>query len=373
MIDAPADKHLWARSFERDSRDVLALQDELASAIAKEINVQLTPTEQARLTSAPTVNPEAYDAYLKGRYFFNRPSDENLKKAIAQFEEAIRLDPNFAPAYSGLSDAYLWAGFNEGVFIATEAVPRGKAAAERAIQLDDNSAEAHASLAVFKYFYEYDWTGAEREFRRAIELNPNYAYAHYMFGFGLALQGRLDEALAEGERAMELDPLSPVITADAAAAVVWQGKYEAAKQLTRKAGDLDPTFFYPRYLAGWIDLEAGKSSDSISELQKANSLGSPPFVAAWLGYAYGVSGDRTRAMATFEQLKNRSLHGYVAPFNLAIIYLGMGDRVRALDSLEKAYADHSEWMEWLKMDRIFDPLRSEPRFIALMKKLNFER
>ena len=152
LIDAPADKHLWAKSYERDSRDVLALQDELASAIAREINVQLTPGEQARLASAPTVNPEAHDAYLKGRYFFNRPSDENLKKAIAQFEEAVRLDPNFAPAYSGLSDAYLWAGFNEGVFTAAEAMPKAKAAAEKAIQLDDNSAEAHTSLAVFKTF-----------------------------------------------------------------------------------------------------------------------------------------------------------------------------------------------------------------------------
>ena len=209
LIDARADKHLWAKTFERNSRDVLALQDELASAIAGEINVQLTPTEKSRLAAAPSVNPESYDAYLKGRYFFNRPSDENLKNAIAQFEEAVRLSPNFAPAYSGLSDAYLWAGYNEGVLTATEARPKAKTTAEKAVQLDDNSAEAHTSLAVFKLFYEYDWEGCEREFRRALALNPNYAFAHDQFGLGLAFQGRLDEAIAEGKRAIELDPLSP--------------------------------------------------------------------------------------------------------------------------------------------------------------------
>jgi tetratricopeptide (TPR) repeat protein len=192
------------------------------------------PGEQARLTSAPTVNPEAHDAYLKGRYFFNRPSDENLKKAIAHFEEAITLDPSFAPAYSGLSDAYLWAGYNEGVFTAAEAMPKAKAAAEKAIQLDDTSAEAHTSLAVFKLFYEFDWAGCESEFHRAFALNPNYAFAHDQFGVGLALQGRLDEALAEGKRAIELDPLSPEITLDVASAFAWQGKYEAAKQQARK-------------------------------------------------------------------------------------------------------------------------------------------
>jgi tetratricopeptide (TPR) repeat protein len=200
LIDAPADKHLWAKSFERDSRDVLALQDELASAIAREINVQLTPNEQTRLTSAPVVDPEAHDAYLRGRYFFNRPSDENLRKAIAEFEEAVKLDPNFAPAFSGLSDAYGWAGFNEGVFTAAEAMPKMKAPGEKAVELGDTSAEAHTSLAVFKCYYEFDWASCEREFHRAFALNPNYVLAHDQFGAVLAFQGRLDQALAEGKR-----------------------------------------------------------------------------------------------------------------------------------------------------------------------------
>ena len=224
LIDARADRHLWARSFERSSRDVLALQDELASAIAREIHVELTPAEESRLASAPRIDPEAYDAYLKGRYFFNRPSDENLQKAIARFEEAIALEPGFAPAHSGLSDAYLWAGYNEGFLTASEARPRAKAAAEKAIELDDASAEAHTSLANFKLWYEYDWEGCEAAFRRALELNPSYAYARDQFGMGLAFQGRLEEAIAEGRRAAELDPLSPQIPLDATLAFAWKGE-----------------------------------------------------------------------------------------------------------------------------------------------------
>jgi serine/threonine-protein kinase len=372
LIDARADKHLWAKSFERNSRDVLALQDELARAIASEIHVRLTPTEQSRLTTAPSVDPEAHDAYLKGRYFFNRPSDENLKKAIAQFEEAVRLNPEFAPAFSGLSDAYLWAGYNEGVLTAAEARPKAKAAAERAIQLDDTSAEAHTSLATFKLFYEYDWAGCESEFRRAFALNPNYAFAHDQFGLALAFQGRLDESLSEGKIGSELDPLSPQIPIDNIFAFAWQGKYQGAREQAKRASDLDPAYFFPQMAYGWIDIEAGKIGEAIPKLQKAKAMESPAFVTAFLGYAYGASGDRARAMAEMEDLKKRSLHGHVLPFNLALVYIGLGDRERALDCLERAYATDSQWMGWLKKDRIFDPLRSEPRFVALMRKVRFD-
>ena len=214
LIDARADKHLWANTFERSSSDVLALQAELAAAIAREVNVQLTASERSRLTATPSINPDAHDAYLKGRYFFNRPSDDNLQKAIPQFEEAVGLSPTFASAFSGLSDAYLWAGYNEGFLTATEARPKARAAAEKAVALDDHCAEAHTSLAVFKLFYEYDLAGCEREFRRAFALNPNYAFAHDQFGMALAFQGRFQEAIAEGARAIELDPLSPQVLVD---------------------------------------------------------------------------------------------------------------------------------------------------------------
>ncbi len=373
LIDARADRHLWAKTFEGDSRDVLALQDQLASAIAGEINVQLTPSEKSRLTTSRAVNPEAHDAYLKGRYFFNRPSDENLKKAITQFEQAIALDPNFAPAYSGLSDAYLWAAFNEGVVTAAEGNVKAKDAAEKALALNPASAEAHTSLANYKSWYEHDWAGADKEFRQAISLNPNYAFAHDQWALSLGCEGRYDESIIEGRRAEELDPLDPAIAIDNTLAFAGKGQFQEAKDEARRGAELDPTFFFPQMQFGWIDLQQGNVRAAIPELEKAAAMEAPPFATAYLGYAYGAAGDRTRAMATIEELKKRSVHGYVPPFNLAIVHLGLGDLDRAMDLLEQASADDSQWMMYLKVDRIFDPLRTNPRFIALMKKENFDQ
>jgi serine/threonine-protein kinase len=371
LIDARADKHLWSKKFERNSRDVLALQDELASAIAHEIDVQLTPTEQSRLKTAPVVNPEAYDAYLRGRYFFNRPSDENLKKAIEQFEQAVKLNPKFAPAFSGLSDAYLWAGYNEGVLTAADAKPKAKAAAEKAIELDDNSAEAHTSLATFKLFYEFDWTGCEREFKRAFQLNPNYAFAHDQFGLALAFQGRFDESLAQGKLAATLDPLSPQIPIDNLIGLAFSGRHQAAAEQAKRAADLDPAFFFAQWAYGWADIQAGKPSNAILPLKKSKTMESPAFVGAWLGYAYGASGDRAHALPELADLKKTSLNGHILPFNLAVVYLGLGERERALDYLEEAYDSSSQWMGWLKNDRIFTPIHSHPRYLALLRKLHF--
>jgi adenylate cyclase len=371
LIDARADRHLWAKSFERDSRDVLALQSELAAAIASEIKVQLTPSEQARLTSAPTVNPEAYDVYLKGRYFFNRPSDENLKKAITQFEEAVGLDPNFAPAYSGLSDAYLWAAFNEGVITAADGNVKAKDGAEKALALNPDSAEAHTSLANYKSWYQHDWAGADKEFRQAIALNPNYAFAHDQFALTLACQGRFDESVVEGQRAAELDPLDPAIAIDNSLAFAGQGKFQKANDEARRAAELDPTFFFPQMQFGWFDLQQGNVRAAIPKLEKANAMEAPPFVAAYLGYAYGAAGDKAKASAMIEEIKKKAVGDFVPPFNLALVYLGLGNHALALDYLEQANAADSQWMMYLKIDRVFDPLRADSRFIALMKKCHF--
>jgi TolB-like protein/Tfp pilus assembly protein PilF len=369
LIDAKADKHLWAKTFERQSGDVLALQAELASAIAREVNVRLTSSEQSRLTAARSVNPAAHDAYLKGRYFFNRPSDENLQKAIAQYEEAVKLSPDFALAFSGMSDAYLWAGYNEGFLTATAARPKAKSAAEKAVALDDRSAEAHTSLAVFKLFYEFDWDGCEREFRQAMALNPNYSFAHDQFVLALAFQGRFEEAIAESARAMELDPLSPQILVDATIPLLFQRRVAEAKTLARKAAELDPAYFFPVMIDGWAELEMGRFAAAIPALEKAKAMEAPPFVTAFLAFAYGAAGDRTRALTTLADLKKMSPGGTVLPFNMALVNLGLGDRVRALDNLEQALAADSQMMAWLGQDRIFDPLRSEPRFGALLKRL----
>jgi serine/threonine-protein kinase len=371
LIDARADRHLWSQTFERKSSDVLALQGELASAIASAISVQLTPREQSRLATAPSVDPEAHDAYLKGRFFFNHPSDENLQKAIAQFEAAVKLSPTFAPAYSGLSDVYVWAGYNEGFITAAAARPRTKAAAERAVELDSLSAEAHTSLGVYKGWYEYDWEGSERELRQAIALNPSYAYAHDQLNQLLGIVGRFDEAIAEGQQASALDPLSPSILDDLATTMLYAGQTDQALALLSKARDLDPSFFFPAATEGILALQTGRYREAISKFEASRALGAPPLVSAYLGFAYGKAGDRARTMATVEEMRKVSPGGTVAPFNLALVYLGLGDRSRALDYLEQAYAASSEMLVWLKIDRIYDPLRSEPRFVALMRKLNF--
>jgi TolB-like protein/tetratricopeptide (TPR) repeat protein len=373
LIDARADKHLWAKTFDGSSRDVLALQTDLASAIAREVNVRLTPSEQSRLAAASSLDPAAHDAYLRGRYFFNRPSDENLRKAIAQFEEAARLSPEFSLAFSGMSDAYLWAGYNEGFLTATAAKEKARASAERAVQLDDSSAEAHTSLAVFKLFYGFDWEGCEREFRRAIALNPNYSFAHDQFGMALAFQGRFPEAIAEGARAIELDPLSPQILVDATMPFLFQRKLTEARALSRKAAELDPTFFFPVMVDGWGYLEVGQYGDAIPFLEKAKTMGAPPFVSAFLAYAYGASGVRARAMTELSNLKKMSPDGTVLPFNMALVNLGLGDHASALNNLEQAWAADSQMMAWLGQDRIFDPLRNEPRFAALLTKLRLRR
>ena len=371
LIDARADKHLWAKTFEGDSRDVLSLQGELAQAIASEINVRLTPGEQSRLATTASVNAEGHDAYLKGRYFFNRPSDENLQKAIEQFEEAVRLNPTFAPAWSGLSDAYLWAGYNEGFITASAAKPKARAAAEKALELDPNSAEAHTSLAVFKLFYEYDWKGMEEEFRKAIALNPNYAFAHDQFALGLAFIGRLDESIAESRRAEALDPLNPQVLVDANMAFINKGDFEGAKALARRAAELDPSYFFPVMIQGWAEMGAGRWKEAIPFIERSRTMGAPPFVTAYLAYARGAAGDRAGARAALADLKAMSPTGDVLPFNMALVYLGLGDHARAIDNLELARAGDSQMLGWLGHDPIFDRLRGEPRFQALLKALNF--
>ncbi|HZD03402.1 MAG TPA: hypothetical protein VE173_00745, partial [Longimicrobiales bacterium] len=371
LIDARADNHLWGQTLKGSSDDVLALQADLAAAIAREIDLRLTASERSRLAEAPSVDPAAHEGYLRGRYFFNRPSDENLEKAIAQFEEAVALDSTFAPAWSGLSDAYLWAGYNEGFITASAAKPRARAAAEKAVALDDRSAEAHTSLAVFKLFYEFDWAGSEAEFRRALALNPSYAYAHDQFAMGLAFTGRYEESAAEGRVAARLDPLSPQVLVDAAMGPAFQKDVAAVDTLMARAVELAPSYFFPVMTRGWVRLEAGRFDEAIPFLVKSRTLGAPPFVTAFLAYAYGAAGDRARALAELDALRADSPDGEVAPFSLALVRLGLGEHQRAIDELERARTADSQFLGWLGEDAIFDPLRSDPRFVALLKELHF--
>jgi len=237
--------------------------------------------------------------------------------------------------------------------------------------LDTTSAEAHTSLAVFKLFYEYDWEGCEREFRRAIALNPSYAFAHDQFALALVFTGRDEEAAAESRRAAELDPLSPQVLVDAAMVPIFQKDVAAADKLISKAIELDPTFFFPGMVQGWARLDVGRFQEAIPFLLKSRTLGAPPFVTAFLSYAYGAAGDRAKAMAELDTLKQLSPGGEPAPFSLALVELGLGEHARAIDELERARAADSQFLGWLGRDAIFDPLRTDPRFVALVRGLGF--
>jgi len=293
------------------------------------------------------------------------------RKVQKQFEEAIKLDPKFALAYTGLADLYGYAADN--VLQPAEVVPKQRAAAEEALQLDDSLAEAHASVAMIKLWNDYDWAGAEREFRRAIELNPSYALAHDQYGWLLMYEGRSDESLAEMRRASELDPLSALFTNNGALPLMYQAKYQAAKEQVRKALELDPGSAYAYYVLGWIDIEAGKFKEATSALEKARKMDPIPYYVAWLGYAYAAAGERRKAQAIIVELEQASSKQWVSPFATALIYLGLGEKRQALDGLEKAYDARSQWLTLLKVDKMFDPLRSDPRFIALQKKVGLDR
>jgi tetratricopeptide (TPR) repeat protein len=340
----------------------------LAAAIAREINVQLTPREQALLTRAGPVNPEAYDAYLRGQYLLNDPTPQNFKKALTDFGHAIDLDPHFALPFTGMSLVYSWAAWG-GLADSSRPITassKAKAAAEKALQLDNNLAEAHCALGVALENF-FDWAGAEGELRRAIDLNPNYAYAHAQYGVMLAQLGRLDQALTENKRAVELDPLSPQNRVLLAGNLVWEGKYEAAMEQNRKASDLDPNLAL--WSIGWTNLQVGQFSHAIPDLQKVYAMGAAVgTTVGYLGYAYAAAGDGRKAMALVEDLRQQSSHQFISPACAAIIYLGLGDRQRGLDGLEQAYEAGDPWLMQMKMDKVFDQVRSDPRFIELLEK-----
>lgn len=370
LIDAPNDKHLWAKNYERDTKDVLAMQDEVALAIAHEINVQLTPGEQAHLADSRAVDPAAHDAYLRGHYYQSGWSPENLNKAIEQFKLAIKLDPNFALPYAGLAAAY---GDADDLYSPPSMMPQAKAAAEKALQLDDSLAEAHASLGYVNHLYDYDLAAAESQYRRAIELSPNYAVAHSYYGFLLGMEGRFDEASAEGKKASTLDPRSSSIAVFASFPFIFQGKFDTARSMVQQGIDLEPSSDWAQYTLGLLDVEAGNFAPAIGELEKARRLDAIPYVDGWLGYAYAASGNRAKAQAIIKDLDETSTRRYVSPFSTAIIYLGLGDKKQALAGLEKTYKVHSQWLFLLKVDKIFDPLRSDERFTALLKQAGFDR
>jgi TolB-like protein/DNA-binding winged helix-turn-helix (wHTH) protein/Tfp pilus assembly protein PilF len=369
LIEASTDKHLWSQSYEGELRDSLALQNTVARAIADQIRINLTPQEQAALKNVKVVNPQAYESYLKGRYFWNKRTADSLKVALAYFNQAIEEDPKYAQAYSGLADTYALLGdWQYAVMTPKEAFPKAKAAAIKALELDSALGEAHNSLAFVLDGFDWDFDSAGKEFRRAIQLNPGYATAHHWYAWHLSLLGRYDEAIAEMRKALNLDPLSLIINADLAEILVLAHSYDESIQQSRKTIEMDPNFALAHNQLAQAYLQKHKYDDAVAELQKAVQLsGSSPTSVANLARAYAVSGKRSEALELLSELKKRSNPGYSNASEIAIIYASLGDTDQAMNWLEKGYEERFNPGVLLRPG--FDPLRSDSRFQALVHRI----
>jgi TolB-like protein/Flp pilus assembly protein TadD len=369
LIEASTDKHLWSQSYEGELRDSLALQNTVARAIAEQIRINLTPQEQAALKNVKVVNPQAYESYLKGRYFWNKRTSDGLKVALAYFNQAIEEDPKYAEAYSGLADTYALLGdWQYAVMTPKEAFPKAKAAAIKALELDNALGEAHNSLAFVLDGFDWDFDSAGKEFRRAIELNPGYATAHHWYAWHLSLLGRYDEAIGEMRKAENLDPLSLIINADLAELLVLAHSYDESIQQSRKTIEMDPNFALAHNQLAQAYLQKHMYAEAVAELQKAVQLsGGSPTCIANLARAYVLSGKRSEALELLSELKKRSNPGYSNASEIAIIYASLGDTAQAMNWLEKGYEERFNPGVLLRPG--FDPLRSDSRFKNLVHRI----
>ena len=369
LIEGSSDRHLWSQSYEGQLRDTLALQNQVARAIADEIRVNLNSQERAALKNAQVVNPEAYESYLKGRYFWNKRTADGLKVALAYFNQAIEEDPKYAQAYSGLADTYALLGdWQYAAMTAKEALPKAKAAAIKALELDSALGEAHNSLAFCLDGFDWDFPSADKEFRRAIELNPGYATAHHWYAWHLSLLGRYDEAIAEMKKAENLDPLSLIINADLAELLVLAHSYDESIRQSRKTIEMDPNFALAHNQLAQAYLQKNMNREAVTELETAAQLsGDSPTVIANLARAFTASGKRSEAARLLNDLKKRSNSSYSCAAEIAVIYVALGDKTQAMIWLEKGYEERFNPGVLLRPG--FDPVRSEPRFEELVRRI----
>src|SRR6266540_1270119 len=370
LINALTDAHLWADTYDRKLTDIFAVETEIAKTVADVLQAKLTGSEQHVIAARPTENTEAHQLYLKGRFFWNKRTGNDLKKSIDYFEQAIAADPNYALAYAGVADGYVWLpGYTAGT--PRDSYPKAKAAAKKALELDDTLAEARTSLAIAIWLYDFDSSQANREFQRAIELNPNYAIAHQQYGnVTLSALGRFDDAIAEGKRAVELDPLSLVINTDLGSNYCYARRYDEAIAQLRKTLEMDAGFYIAHIVLSQALDAKGARDAAIVEYQKARTLNDDPSVLGLLGRAYGLSGNKMEAEKILDQPKKLSQERYVSAYRFALVYLGLGDKEEALRWLEQSYQDRAgSDIGYIRVDPLLDPLRGDPRFEALAEKI----
>ena len=368
LAHAQDGQSLWSDSYERDMKDVLALQADVARAIVDKIQLRLDPDEEKRLATTATVNPEAFQAYLKARYAWSRFTKEGFEEAERLFREAVRLDPTWATAWAGVADAAY--GFSSMFVAPNVAMPQARAAAEKALALDDGVAEAHTSLGIVKTVYDWDWTGAGNEFDRAIALKPNDADAHWWRGHRLVCMGRFDEGLAEIRRALELDPLSTWYGASLGWHLYVARRYDEAEQFLRNGAQLHPEAYNHSVFLGLVLEQKGDHAGAVASLERAVALETNNDDLGQLAHAYGTAGRRAEAERIIATMIERGRHGFVPAASIALGYAGIGERDSSLRWLDRGIEDHSEFMIFLKVEPGFDPLRSDPRFAELLRRVH---
>jgi TolB-like protein len=369
LIKATSDAHLWAEAYDRKLTDIFGVESEIAKTIADTLQAKLTGFEENAIAAQPTQNSEAHQLYLKGRYFWNRRTGENLKKALAYFEQAAEKDPSYALAYAGMADTcFLIPVYAAGT--PQEYLPRARAAAQKAVELDDTLAEAHTSLA-YAFFFDFERAQSVKEFDRAISLNPNYATAHQWYGRGpLAMVGEFDKAITEEKRALELDPVSPIINAELGTVYTLARRYDEAITQLRNTVETYPEFYWGHRFLGWAFELNAANGEAIAEYHKAFELNDDPVVLAMLAHAEASIGKQGEARHILAQLTEEAKARYVSAYAFAVIYLALGEKDQALDWLEKAAREHAgPNINLIKVDPYLDPLRGDPRFEALVSKI----
>jgi TolB-like protein/DNA-binding winged helix-turn-helix (wHTH) protein/Tfp pilus assembly protein PilF len=375
LIQVKDQTHLWARDYDRNLRDILALQSDVAGAIAREIKLKLTSEESARLAGAPAINPVAYEVYLKGRYFWNKRTEDGFVKAIRYFEQATALDPKYAQPYAGLADSYALLGSMPNHEVSRgEAMPKAKAAALRALQLNDSLADAHTSLAFVEMQYEWDWQGSEKEFKRALELNPNYATAHQWYAVWLMSQGKQDAALEEERLAQEADPLSTIIKTDTAQLLVYAGRYDEAVQQAQRALEIDPGFLLGHnYLAVAYTAKRNYQA-AISEYQGVLAFNEgDAWATSGIALTYALAGQRRKTEAILRDMLHGTRTREDLALQLAIVYAALGENDQAFAWLEKSYQHRDGGLILLTAAPEFQSLHLDPRFNDLAGRVGLPR
>jgi TolB-like protein/Tfp pilus assembly protein PilF len=370
LVDAAEVSQLWGRQYDRKFTEILAVQEDIAKQVAEKLHLRPTGEQQKQMGRRATENTEAYQLYLKGRYYWNRRTAELLKKANDYFQQAIDKDPSYGLAYAGLAESYCLFNYYE-VLPPSESCPKATAAAMKALKIDETLAEAHAALGWIKMSCDWDWPGSEREFKRALEINPNYGTARVWYGNYFEAIGRLDDAIAERRRALEAEPLSLIISAVLGHTLYNLRRYDQAIEELRKTLDMDPSFVEAHFYLGTVYEQKAMFAEAVAEFRQAlkTSGGAPRFVGA-LGHAYAISGQRRMAQESLVQLKEQSKQRYVTSYDIAVVYIGLKERDQTLKYLEMAFEDRSWWLCWLRVDPRFDAIRSDPRYQDLLRRMH---